>query len=188
MYQIRTYNKISDKGLSLFPKNQYGAGTNNIPTAEYTERGIVVFNTPGANANAVKELVLSGLLLGSRGIVQGRDFVNSLGDITDSDEMSRILEKEKKRFAGSELTGKTIGIVGLGAIGSLVADVALALGMQVVGFDPALSIEGAWKLSSQIKKMESIEELLSLADFLSLHVPAIPATENLIRAVYLRLS
>jgi len=221
MYQIRTYNKISDKGLSLFPKNQYhvsesnsqpdavilrsqklhdealpdsviavgraGAGTNNIPTAEYTERGIVVFNTPGANANAVKELVLSGLLLGSRGIVQGRDFVNSLGDITDSDEMSRILEKEKKRFAGSELTGKTIGIVGLGAIGSLVADVALALGMQVVGFDPALSIEGAWKLSSQIKKMESIEELLSLADFLSLHVPAIPATENLINEETLKL-
>ncbi len=221
MYQIRTYNKISDKGLSLFSKEQYsvsednsepdaiilrsqklhdeslpdsvlavgraGAGTNNIPTAEYTEKGIVVFNTPGANANAVKELVLSGLLLGSRGIVQGRDFVNSLGDITDSDEMSKLLEKEKKRFAGSELTGKTIGIVGLGAIGSLVADIALALGMQVVGFDPALSIEAAWKLSSQIQKMESLEELLSKSDFLSLHVPAISATKHLINKETLKL-
>ena len=214
MYQIRTYNKISNKGLSLFSQESYevsesnefpdavilrsqklhdevlpdtviavgraGAGTNNIPTSDYTEKGIVVFNTPGANANAVKELVLSGLLLGSRGIVQGRDFVNSLGHIADADEMNKLLEKEKKQFAGSELTGKTIGIIGLGAIGSLVADVALALGMQVVGFDPALSIEAAWKLSSQIRKMESIEELLAEVDFLSLHVPAIPATKHLI--------
>jgi len=221
MYQIRTYNKISDKGLSLFDQKQYsvrenvenpdavilrsqklhdeslpdsvmavgraGAGTNNIPIADYTERGIVVFNTPGANANAVKELVLTGLLLGSRGIVQGRDFVNTLGHITDSDEMSKILEKEKKQFAGSELVGKTIGIIGLGAIGSLVADVALALGMRVVGFDPALSIEAAWKLSSQIENMESIEDLLACVDFLSLHVPAIPATKHLINAENLQL-
>lgn len=221
MFQIRTYNKISDKGLSLFSSDKYivsssypspdalilrsqklhdetiadsviavaraGAGTNNIPTTEYTERGIVVFNTPGANANAVKELVLSGLLLSSRGIVQGRDFVNSLGHVTDSDEMSKILEKEKKQFAGNELTGKTLGVIGLGAIGSLVADIALALGMQVVGFDPALSIEAAWKLSSRVEKMETMEELLARADFLSLHVPAIPATKHLINKETLKL-
>lgn len=221
MYQIRTYNKISDKGLSLFPKAQYnvvediqqpeaillrsqklhgeilpesvvavarvGAGTNNIPIEEYTQKGIVVFNTPGANANAVKELVVSSLLLSSRGIVQGRDFVNSLDHIKDTDEMSKLLEKEKKRFAGNELMGRTIGIVGLGAIGSLVADVALALGMKVVGFDPALSIDAAWKLSSQVRPMESMEALLAEVDYLSLHVPAIPATKHLISADTLKL-
>lgn len=221
MFKIRTYNKISDKGLSLFPTEKYtigedvdqpdaivlrshklhgevipdsviavaraGAGTNNVPIEEYTKKGIAVFNTPGANANAVKELVLAGLLLGSRGIAQGRDFVSTLGHMADADEMSKLLEKEKKRFAGRELYGKTLGIVGLGAIGSMVADVALALGMKVVGYDPALSIEAAWKLPSQVQRMESLEALLSKVDYLSLHVPAIPATKHMINADTLKL-
>lgn len=157
-----------------------GAGTNNIPTADYTEKGIVVFNTPGANANAVKELVLAGLLLSSRGIVQGRDYVNSLTDISESDEMSKLLEKEKKRFAGNELFNKTLGIVGLGAIGSLVAEIALSLGMKVVGYDPALSVEAAWRLPAQVERMESMEQLMGRVDFMTLHVPAIPATHHLI--------
>jgi D-3-phosphoglycerate dehydrogenase len=164
-----------------------GAGTNNIPIEKCTQKGIVVFNTPGANANAVKELVLAGLLLSSRGIVQGHDFVSGLTTIQDPDEMSKLLEKEKKQFAGSELRNKTLGIVGLGAIGSLVADAALALGMIVIGYDPALSIEAAWRLSSRVQKMDSMEQLLGKVDFLSLHVPAIPATHHLINADNLSL-
>lgn len=164
-----------------------GAGTNNIPTADYTQKGIVVFNTPGANANAVKELVLAGLLLSSRGIVQGRDFVNTLTDITESDVMSKLLEKEKKRFAGNELFNKTLGIVGLGAIGSLVAEIALSLGMKVVGYDPALSVEAAWRLPAQVERMESMEQLMGQVDFITLHVPAIPATHHLINEDNLQL-
>lgn len=221
MYQIRTYNKISDKGLSRFQVENYsvaeniehpdavvlrsqklhdeilpesviavaraGAGTNNVPIEDYTQRGIVVFNTPGANANAVKELVVTSLLLSSRGIIQGRDYVNTLGHIDDSEEMAKLLEKEKKRFSGNELSGKTIGIIGLGAIGSMVADIALALGLKVVGFDPALSIEAAWRLSSDVLRMESMEALLGEVDFLSLHVPSIPATKHMINADTLKL-
>ncbi len=221
MFYIRTYNKISARGLSGFPADFYqvsadetqpqgvllrsqtlhditlpdsvlaiarvGAGTNNIPTADYTDKGIVVFNTPGANANAVKELVLAGLLLGSRGILQGRDYVNSLTEIDDSEEMAKLLEQEKKHYAGSELMGKTLGIVGLGAIGSLVADMALALGMKVVGYDPALSIDSAWRLSSQVKRMESLEQLLGRVDYMTLHVPAIAATKDLINEENLKL-
>lgn len=216
MYQIRTYNKISNKGLSRFSKDQYnvgedvgqpdavilrsqklhneplpesvlgvaraGAGVNNVPVEEYTKKGIVVFNTPGANANAVKELVLAGMLLGSRGILQGKDYVNTLGDMTDAGEMSKLLEAEKKRFAGSELAGKKLGIIGLGAIGSMVANAALALDMEVLGFDPALSVEAAWRLSSNVRRMESVQALLSQVDYVSLHVPAIEATRNLINA------
>lgn len=220
MFQIRTYNKISEKGLSRF-NDAYtvgadvetpdalvlrshklhdealsdsvmavaraGAGTNNIPVEEYSKKGIVVFNTPGANANAVKELVLAGLLLSSRGILQGKEYVDTLGDMTDAGEMSKLLEKEKKNFAGGELTGKTLGVIGLGAIGSMVADAALALGMNVIGFDPALSVEAAWRLSSQVERKESAESLLSEVDFLSLHVPAIPATKHMINAETLAL-
>ncbi len=164
-----------------------GAGVNNIPVEDYTNNGIVVFNTPGANANAVKELVVTALLLSSRGIIQGKDFVDSLGHIDDSTEMSKLLEREKKRFAGKELFGKTLGIVGLGAIGSMVADIALALGMEVVGFDPALSIEAAWKLSGKVRRMESLQALLAEVDFLSLHVPAIPATKHMLNKDTLKL-
>ncbi len=215
MFQIRTYNKISDKGLSRFDEDysvsaenespdavllrsqklhdevlpesvmavaRAGAGTNNIPVDEYSKKGVVVFNTPGANANAVKELVLSGLLLSSRGILEGKAFVDTLGEMTDAAEMSKLLEKEKKRFAGSELTGKTLGVIGLGAIGSMVADAALALGMDVLGFDPALSVDAAWRLSSDVTRKESVESLLADVDYLSLHVPAIPATKHMINA------
>jgi len=157
-----------------------GAGVNNIPVEEYTKKGVVVFNTPGANANAVKELVLAGLLLGSRGITQGMNYVETLTNMTDAAEMSKLLEKEKKRFAGNELYGRTLGVVGLGAIGSMVAEMALALGMKVVGFDPALSVEAAWRLPSQVKRMENLQSLLSNADYVSLHVPALDATRHMI--------
>ena len=164
-----------------------GAGTNNVPTSDYSKRGVVVFNTPGANANAVKELVLTGMLLSSRGILQGKAYVETLGDMTDAAEMSKLLEKEKKRFAGNELAGKTLGIIGLGAIGSLVANAALALDMNVIGYDPALSVEAAWRLSSNVRRMESMEALLAEVDYLSLHVPAIPPTIKMINAEKLRL-
>ncbi|WP_323816455.1 phosphoglycerate dehydrogenase [Cellvibrio sp. NN19] len=159
-----------------------GAGTNNVPVEEYTKKGVVVFNSPGANANAVKELVLAGMLLGSRGIVSGMQYVNGLTHMTDADEMSKLLEKEKSNFAGMEVQGKTLGIVGLGAIGSLIADAALALGMNVVGFDPALSVEAAWRLPNQVGRMENLQSLLARSDFITLHVPAIPQTKHLINA------
>lgn len=216
MFQVRTYNKISPKGLSRFPQESYqvgsdigspdayvlrshklhgedvpasllavaraGAGVNNVPVEEYSKRGIVAFNTPGANANAVKELVMTGMLLSSRDVLGGRDFVSTLGEMTDADEMSKLLEAEKKRFAGNELKGKTLGVIGLGAIGSMVAEMALALDMDVLGFDPALSVEAAWRLPNQVQKMESLNALLSQCDYVSLHVPAIPATKHLINA------
>lgn len=221
MFKIRTYNAISDKGLSRFDSDKYqvsaevaepsgvvlrshklhdealpesvlavaraGAGVNNIPVEDYTQKGVVVFNTPGANANAVKELVIAGLLLSSRGILEGRDYVSTLGDMDDAGEMSKLLEKQKKQFAGSELTGKTLGVVGLGAIGSMIANAALALGMKVVGFDPALSVDAAWRLSSQVERMESLQALLAKVDYVTLHVPAIEATLNLINADTLKL-
>lgn len=157
-----------------------GAGVNNIPVAEYAQRGIVVFNTPGANANAVKELVAAALLLGSRDIFGGMSYVQSLGDINDSAEMHKLLEANKKRFAGSEIAGLSLGVVGLGAIGALVANMALELGMNVVGYDPAISIESAWRLSSRVQKMDSLQALVSVADFVTLHVPAVPPTLGLI--------
>ncbi|HAD08988.1 MAG TPA: 3-phosphoglycerate dehydrogenase [Porticoccaceae bacterium] len=163
-----------------------GAGVNNIPVERYTEKGIVVFNTPGANANAVKELVAAGLLLASRDIFLGMNYVQSLTDISDAGEMSALLEKEKKRFAGCELYGKTLGVVGLGAIGAIVANMALDLGMEVVGYDPAISIEAAWRLSSDVKKMDSLQHLLSRSDYISLHVPAIEATRHMINAEALK--
>jgi D-3-phosphoglycerate dehydrogenase / 2-oxoglutarate reductase len=163
-----------------------GAGTNNVPVADYTKLGVVVFNSPGANANAVKELVLAGMLLGSRGILGGMDYVKTLTHMTDADEMSKLLEKEKANFAGFELAGKTLGIVGLGAIGSLIADAALALGMNVVGFDPALSVDAAWRLPNQVTKMENLNALLGRSDFITLHVPAIEPTKNMINAESLK--
>lgn len=165
---------------SLLAAARAGAGVNNVPVAEYSKRGIVVFNTPGANANAVKELVLAGMLLATRGILQGIGYVQTLTSMTDSGEMSALLEKEKSRFAGGELKGKTLGIVGLGAIGSMVADMALAMGMKVVGFDPALSIEAAWRLSNAVTRMENLQSLLARADYICLHVPAMEATRHLI--------
>jgi D-3-phosphoglycerate dehydrogenase len=157
-----------------------GAGTNNVPVEYCSEQGVVVFNAPGANANAVKELVMAGLLLGSRGIVSGIRYVDGLASMDDADAMNKLLEKEKKNFKGSEIQGKTLGVVGLGAIGSQVANMALMMGMKVVGYDPAISIEAAWRLSSEVKKMDSLEALLSNADFVTLHLPVLDATRNLI--------
>lgn len=157
-----------------------GAGVNNIPVASCTERGIPVFNSPGANANAVKELVLSALTLGSRGIVPGMAYVDTLAEMTDAAEMNTLLEKEKKRFKGNELAGKTLGVVGLGAIGSMVAQAALDLGMDVIGYDPALSVEAAWRLSSSVQRMESLPGVFAKADYVSLHLPVLDATRGLI--------
>ena len=216
MYKVRTYNKISVKGLDRFPRQAYevgsdiahpdafllrsqklqgidvpasllavaraGAGVNNVPVAEYGKQGLVVFNTPGATANAVKELVMAGMLLSARGIVDGMNFVQSLGDLKDAAEMSARLEKEKSRFAGHEISGKTLGIVGLGAIGSMVADMALAMGMQVVGFDPVLSIDAAWRLSNEVSRMENLQSLLARSDYVSLHVPAVDATRHMLNS------
>ena len=174
--------KLHDEVIeeSVLAVARAGAGVNNIPVAEYAKRGIVVFNTPGANANAVKELVAAALLLGSRDIFGGMSYVQSLGEIGNSAEMHRLLEANKKRFAGSEIAGTTLGVVGLGAIGAMVANMALELGMEVVGYDPAISIESAWRLSSRVQKMESLQALVSVSDFVTLHVPAIPPTLGLI--------
>ena len=158
-----------------------GAGTNNIPTSELTGKGIVVFNTPGANANAVKELICAGLMMSSRDIFGGLKFVDELDDQL-VEELDPLLESEKKRFAGTEVYGKTLGIVGLGAIGSLVANMALDLGMRVVGYDPAISVEAAWRLSSRVEKMSSLDALLKESDYITLHVPAIDATKGMINS------
>lgn len=173
---------------SLLAAARAGAGVNNVPIAEYSKLGVVVFNTPGANANAVKELVMAGMLLATRGILPGMAYVNSLTTMTDAAEMSAHLEKEKARFAGGEIKGKTLGIVGLGAIGSMVADMALAMGMKVVGFDPALSIDAAWRLSSEVSRMENLQALLARSDYISLHVPAMEATNHLINDAALALA
>ena len=157
-----------------------GSGVNNIPVAQCTDRGIVVFNTPGANSNAVKELVLAGLLMSSRGILPGILYANSLIDISDKAEMNRLFEDQKKQFSGQELYGRTLGIVGLGAIGSMVAEMALSLGMRVAGFDPALSVEAAWRLPNQVRKTENLADLFAQSDYISLHVPAIQATRHMV--------
>jgi D-3-phosphoglycerate dehydrogenase len=216
MFRVRTYNRISDRGLGLLDPDRYavgedidepdafilrsqklhgeplpdgllamaraGAGVNNIPVDECTERGVVVFNTPGANANAVKELVAAGLMLASRDIFGGMNFVQSLSGLDDEAELSRRLEAEKKRFAGSEVAGKTLGVVGLGAIGSMVANMGLELGMEVAGYDPALSVEAAWRLSSRVQRVENLTELMKLADFVSLHIPANEHTRGIVDA------
>ena len=159
-----------------------GAGVNNIPVEECSKRGIPVFNSPGANANAVKELVAVGLLLGSRGVVEGIQYVDTLTDMTDKAEMNKTLEAHKKNFKGSELVGKTLGVVGLGAIGSMVAEMALTMGMEVVGYDPALSVEAAWRLSSQVRKADTLSALFARCDYVTLHLPVLDSTRGLINA------
>ncbi|HKQ30194.1 MAG TPA: phosphoglycerate dehydrogenase [Burkholderiales bacterium] len=161
-----------------------GAGVNNIPVPKMSERGIPVFNAPGANANAVKELVIAGLILGCRHIVQGWDFACNLKG-TD-EELHKAVEDGKKNFAGYELPGRTLGVMGLGAIGRLVANTAISLGMKVIGYDPGLTVEGAWQLSADVKKARSVDELLRAADFVTFHVPLIDATRNLINAERLK--
>ena len=161
-----------------------GAGIDNIPVSDATDKGIVVFNSPGANANAVKELVVCGLLLASRGIVQGSNFSNNmeLDSFSDNTELNKSVEQNKKTFQGNEVFGKTLGIIGLVAIGSLVARAARNLGMQIIGYDPYISIESAWKLSSEVKKAESIDQLLKKSDYISLHVPLVEDTKALINS------
>ena len=159
-----------------------GAGVNNIPTALCSERGIPVFNTPGANANAVKELVAAAMLLASRDIVGGITFAQSQDPSMTASDMNAVMEREKKRFAGAELAGKTLGVVGLGAIGSLVARLGLDFGMDVVGFDPALSVEAAWRLPSEVQRMENVQSLVGRSDFVSLHLPVLDSTRGLVNA------
>ena len=172
----------ADAVPSLRAVGRAGAGVNNIPVADYTDKGIVVFNTPGANANAVKELVMLGLLLSCRGIIPGIEYVNTLGEHSDKVELNKLVESSKKQYKGRELKGKTLGVLGLGAIGSMVADMALQMEMNVVGYDPVLSVEAAWRLSSKVEKMENLQMLFSRSDIISLHVPALDATRGMINS------
>jgi D-3-phosphoglycerate dehydrogenase len=157
-----------------------GAGTNNIPVAAMSHRGIPVFNAPGANANAVKELVLAALLMSARNVLPALAYVTSL-DPAAADLEARV-EEGKKQFAGVELPHRTLGIIGLGAIGSLVADIAIKLGMKVIGFDPEITVDAAWRLPSSVRRAHSIEELLKQSDFVTLHVPLLAVTRNLLDA------
>lgn len=177
---LRSYN-VSNKDLedNLLCIARAGAGTNNIPIEVATRKGVVVFNTPGANANAVKELVICGMLLSSRGIIEGIDFAKKL-QLEDAEGLNKAMEAQKKAFAGNELAGKTLGIIGLGSIGSMLAQAAQTLGMKLVGYDPYISIEGAWRLPAEVEKAETMEALLRQSDFVSLHVPLVEDTKNLI--------
>jgi D-3-phosphoglycerate dehydrogenase len=173
---------LDDISPSLRAVGRAGAGVNNIPVPEFTDKGIVVFNTPGANANAVKELVLSAVLLSSRDILGGIAFVRGIDNVSDAAELNKLVESEKKKYKGNEVAGKTLGVLGLGAIGSLVAETGLQLGLDVVGFDPALSIEAAWRLSSQVQKMANMQALFSKSDIVTLHVPAMESTKHLVNS------
>jgi D-3-phosphoglycerate dehydrogenase len=179
---------ISDEDFnnSLKCIGRAGAGTNNISVKEATEKGIVVFNTPGANANAVKELVVCGMLLSSRGIIEGNTFAQGLTG-QDTSELNKSMEAQKKKFKGSELKGKTLGIVGLGSIGSLLAQTAEIMGMKIIGYDPYISIDSAWRLPKEVEKAETITHLLNNSDYISLHVPLIDSTKNLISKDTLKL-
>ncbi|MBE9567163.1 MAG: 3-phosphoglycerate dehydrogenase [Proteobacteria bacterium] len=214
MFNIKTINNISDKGLGRLPADTYavspetenpdaiilrsqnlhdmdvpsnlkavgraGAGTNNVPVEKLGEQGIVVFNAPGANANAVKELVISAMLLSCRNICQAWQYA---ANVEGSDEeQNKAVEAGKKKYVGYELPGRTLGVVGLGAIGVEIANVAVALGMRVIGFDPTITVKSAWKMSSDVEEMENIEELLKESDFVTFHVPLIDATKNLLNA------
>ncbi|MFD2391293.1 phosphoglycerate dehydrogenase [Enterococcus gallinarum] len=209
MYQIKTFNAIAPEGLQRLDKEKYainesdepegillrsqklhdypfpksvlgiaraGAGTNNIPVKECTEQGIVVFNTPGANANAVKELVIASLLLSVRPILQGAQWVQTLNG-SDVEEQA---EANKKQFAGTELEGKKLGVVGLGSIGAMVANDAYRLGMEVVGYDPYVSVDTAWTISRRVKRANDLAEIFTTCDFITLHVPLMENTRHLV--------
>ncbi|SJZ68925.1 D-3-phosphoglycerate dehydrogenase [Pilibacter termitis] len=209
MYEVKSYNNIAKVGLEQLDKNLFtvdtgaeasaylirsenlhdvelpshlkaiaraGAGVNNIPVDEASERGIVVFNTPGANANAVKEAVLTGLLVATRGYIPASAWIQTQA----GSEVGKTAEKGKKNYAGTEISGKRLGIIGLGAIGVMVANAANSLGMEVVGFDPFVSVDTAWKISRAIKRVNSLEELLAQVDFLTIHVPFTSETKGYI--------
>ncbi len=162
-----------------------GAGVNNIPVAEFSKRGVPVFNAPGANANAVKELVVAGMLIAARNLSDALAFV---GGLNAGDDLHHRVEAEKKRFVGSELSGKTLGVIGLGAIGVKVANAAHALGMRVLGFDPHMTVDGAWALSSDVAKASSLNELYAASDYISFHVPLNDATRGIFGASALELA
>lgn len=164
---------------SLLAVARAGAGVNNIPLDKCAEKGIVVFNTPGANANGVKELVLAGLLLASRDIVGG---INWVAANKDDENIAKTAEKEKKNFAGVEIMGKTLGVIGLGAIGIKVANAAEKLGMKVMGYDPYISVDAAWNLSRNVKHVTNLDDIYSQCDFITIHVPALPSTKGMINA------
>lgn len=178
---LRSY-KMHDMELpgSLKAIARAGAGVNNIPIDKCSEKGIVVFNTPGANANAVKELVLCALLLSSRKIVQGIEWAKTLKD--EGDQAGALVEKGKSNFVGPEIEGKTLGVIGLGAIGVKVANAAHHLGMNVVGFDPYLSVDAAWHLTRFAEKANSLEDLLAVSDYVTIHVPATPSTKGMLNS------
>lgn len=208
MFNIHTLNKISKKGIEelgegyqvidtlegaeavlvrsakmhemVLPESvvaiaRAGAGVNNIPIKDYAEKGIVVFNTPGANANAVKELVLCGLFLSSRHVVEGINWAKALRE-----DVAKAVEKGKSAFAGQEILGKKLGVIGLGAIGVLVANAAQALGMEVIGYDPYISVDAAWGLSRDIKHATTLEEVYSQADYITIHVPLLDSTKHML--------
>jgi D-3-phosphoglycerate dehydrogenase len=210
MYKIKTMNEIAEEGLTLLTPNyevtpqesvdailvrsanmhtyvidkevkaiaRAGVGVNNIPLEDYAEKGIVVFNTPGANANGVKELVIAGLMLASRDIIGSVDWTKTLSDL--GEEIPKKVEAGKSNFTGPEVKDKTLGVVGLGAVGVLVSNAANALGMNVLGYDPYISVSSAWGLSRSVKRATSYDELYENCDYLTLHVPLVDATRNLI--------
>ena len=214
MYKIKTFNNISEKGLSRLPAGGFdispdhenpdaiilrshklhdypvpdsllavgraGAGTNNVPVANMSAQGIPVFNAPGANANAVKELVIAGMLLACRNICQAWDYARNVEG--SPEQQSKAVEDGKKKYVGYELPGRTLGVVGLGAIGVYVANAAVALGMRVVGFDPTITVKSAWKMSAEVEEMPSVDELLKQSDFVTFHVPLLDSTRNLLNA------
>src|SRR5690349_11143957 len=165
-------------GPSLRAVGRAGAGVNNIPVAALSKRGIPVFNAPGANANAVKELVLAGMLIAARNLATALEFIKKL----DDNDLEARVEDGKKQFAGLELPGHTLGVIGLGKIGSLVADAAIRLGMNVQGYDPHITVEAAWSLPSQVKRANSVDEILKASDFVTLHIPLVEKTKHTINA------
>ena len=177
---LRSYKlPLNELNASLKAIARAGAGFNNVPVKECSEKGIVVFNTPGANANAVKEIVLAGLLMSSRGIYAGASFINEI-DGVDSKDLKAYIESGKKEFKGRELKGATLGVVGMGAIGAQVAGMGVFLDMEVVGYDPAITVEAAWKLPNNVTRTDNLKTIFANSDYVTLHVPAIEATKNLI--------
>jgi len=177
---LRSYKlPVEELNDSLKAVARAGAGYNNVPVEECSEKGIVVFNTPGANANAVKEIVLAGLLMSSRGIYAGANFVNKI-DGVDSADLKAHIESGKKDFKGRELKGAMLGVVGMGAIGAQVAGMGVFLDMEVIGYDPAITVEAAWKLPNNVKRTDNLKNILANSDYVTLHVPAVEATRNLI--------
>jgi len=173
-----------DMADSVLAIGRAGAGVNNIPIPKMTDKGIAVFNAPGANANAVKELVISAMLIASRNLMDAWQYTGQLSG--EDGEISVAVEEGKKKFVGFELPGKTLGVIGLGAIGVKIANAAVALGMNVIGYDPAISVQSAWNLSADVKPVGSVDELVAQVDFITFHVPLIEATKNIINTERLK--